>query len=755
MTTTNDDLRQRLEGLTRESDALKAQIEAIKQGSEAFSAPDFLGLAQATLDVMRNDLDRPQPWRGKDITRAVASRLGFDVRLNDVRRDRGELEYEYCLRWVRFALAHRPNNSHPYIQRSVKGDKGDMPEHEWNLQKGRRPWVESELREHLRDYLMSWRADGYSPLVGRANGLGRVDDLIGPVGEESPTEASQPVVTPPASTSADAEQASPAGWPEGWAYDVVGSCQLVLRVVASLTQETPAVDSLAINQRTRNLLGMAPSDRPILNSVRPGQFSGTATGGQGEHGTRVNIARTLLQQMGLLQQDERKMWSLAEGATGSSVVDRQGVGKAIDEIAREQGKEWYKGSAALSCDYRRSVRATARPAVTRSDDAPRTVAGNWSEPMNPRDIAKALADRLGPDGKPFELFVRDLLRRRDDSGEVRLRRGTGEERRGDGGWDVEILVDGRITEIVECKLWNDQIGTAEHKRTGTNPYRSFSGTLADHTTANEGLLVTTGTFSQSVWREAASRGGETSKRLRLWDRDTLVDEMRNVSFCIRDADSDGKLLLDLDALDNIKREAEKINPGSATRATGRTGNVVSQPSVRPRPAPQHTSGDDRKKSSTSIAPSARRPRKEPFTAGRWWGGRIARAVLEELQRAGGEGREYSELLDQVSQRLKVHNTDGLERAPERRESPYEYTFRHAMGALSVAECVIRSGVAPSIPRLGRISVPNQRWWLLDGYSPDRVSEKALSDTADSLLRAKSWPKEAEAPVSADAESYLR
>ena len=130
-------------------------------------------------------------------------------------------------------------------------------------------------------------------------------------------------------------------------------------------------------------------------------------------------------------------------------------------------------------------------------------------------------------------------------------------------------------------------------------------------------------------------------------------------------------------------------------------------------------------------------------------------MFEELQRAGGEGREYSELLDQVSQRLKIHDTEGLERAPERRESPYEYTFRHAMGALSVAECVIRSGIAPTIPRMRLMSEPSQRWWLLDGYSPDRVSEKALSDTVDSLLSAKHWPKEADAPVSADAENYLR
>lgn len=691
MTTTNDDLRQRLEGLTRESDALKAQIEAIKQGSEAFSAPDFLGLAQATLDVMRNDLDRPQPWRGKDITRAVASRLGFDVRLNDVRRDRGELEYEYCLRWVRFALAHRPNNSHPYIQRSVKGDKGDMPEHEWNLQKGRCPWVESELREHLRDYLMSWRADGYSPLVGRANGLGRVDDLIGPADEESATEASRPAVTPSASTSADAEQASPAGWPESWAYDVVGSCQLVLRVVASLTQETLAVDSPTINQRARKILGLVETGQPIQNQVQPDQISGTAVAQQAEHGTRMNVARTLLQQMGLLQQDQRKMWSLTEGATGSSLVNRDGVGEAINTIAREQGKEWYKGNPALNCNYRRSAHLTSWPTVVQTADAPRTVAGNWSDPMTSREVAKTLHTRLGPDGWAFEVFIRDLLQRQDDDREVRLRGGTA-GRWGDGNRDVEILVDGVITELVECKLWDREIDTRKDEVTGTSPYRSFQGALAGHATATAGLFVTTGTFSTSVWRESAQSA--SSKRLRLWDRDSLVDEMRNVSFCIRDADSGSKLLLDLDALDKIKHEAAALKSDSASRTTGRIprfgGSVSRSASQRTSAQQPATSPVD---TDNSISEDVQK-----------WA-LYAKSALAELRTAGSGGQSYENLRNAVARNLKVSSAE-LIRGQDKPESPHEYAFRNAVWVLHLAKAIGGDGRPNS-----QISDADQIWQL--------------------------------------------
>jgi restriction system protein len=203
-------------------------------------------------------------------------------------------------------------------------------------------------------------------------------------------------------------------------------------------------------------------------------------GGMTEIEYRLMWTRTYLKKYGVIDNSARGVWSLTtKGIKGDRVVEKEVVKFVRDLLKKE--KE-----------------------IPIEEEPNHKI--EWQE-----ELLESI-QKMSP--QSFERLIQRLLR---ESGFIQVEV-TG--RTGDGGIDGHgiLRLGGLISfnVIFQCKKWQNSVGASQ--------VRDFRGAMVGR--ADKGLLITTGTFTKDVMKEATRDGAPA---IDLVDGDQLVEKLKQLS----------------------------------------------------------------------------------------------------------------------------------------------------------------------------------------------------------------------------------
>lgn len=215
---------------------------------------------------------------------------------------------------------------------------------------------------------------------------------------------------------------------------------------------------------------------------------------------RMGWARTYLKGVGLLDNPQRGVWILTEKGRNTERVDPDGVVRTVHQMIKEERARKQSDSS--------SQPEAVDDSLPDTEDADN--ASKWREEL--------YGVLLEMDPSAFERLFQRVLRQ-DGFYQVDVT-----ERTGDGGIDVSgrIRIGGFLSfrVLVQCKRYKGSVGA--------EIVQKFRGAMTGRT--DQGIIVTTGHFTQAAKREATRDG---VPEIDLIDGEQLIDKLKELSLGVK------------------------------------------------------------------------------------------------------------------------------------------------------------------------------------------------------------------------------
>ena len=219
---------------------------------------------------------------------------------------------------------------------------------------------------------------------------------------------------------------------------------------------------------------------------------------------RLGFARTGLRKYGLLENSGRSVWSLTAEGRQTKELDHAELSKVWQKPKSVKEEREPKEEVQHSAAQPEAVEDSLPDAEDADDDS------KWREEL--------YGVLLGMDPSAFERLFQRVLR---EAGFYQVDV-TG--RSGDGGIDVSgrIRIGGFLSfrVLVQCKRYKGSVGA--------EIVQKFRGAMTGRT--DQGLIVTTGHFTQAAKREATRDG---APEIDLIDGEQLIDKLKELSLGVK------------------------------------------------------------------------------------------------------------------------------------------------------------------------------------------------------------------------------
>ena len=241
-----------------------------------------------------------------------------------------------------------------------------------------------------------------------------------------------------------------------------------------------------IHDKVVSNLGL--SDEQVAKPIKPG------ASGPAQLAHRLGWARSDLKAIGLLINSVRGVWSLTEKGKSTNEVDGNEVRRAVNEMIRQEKER----------------NQVAQPSEIAVDDEELTGTVDTSEYAWREELHAVIKDM---DATAFERLCQRILR---ESGFAKVEVTKASHDGGIDGKGILQVSDFLTFRVVfQCKRYSGSVGPdAVQKLRGAMPG-----------SADRGLIVTTGYFTQGAIREAAH---EHKSPIELVDGDELINKLKEL-----------------------------------------------------------------------------------------------------------------------------------------------------------------------------------------------------------------------------------